>query len=67
VLVSRHNDSNSATIERGSEHADVEMDGPNSLPLSDDGLKIEAPRQPIVTRKAKAAVKLRRTCPAASR
>jgi hypothetical protein len=67
MLVLGHDDSNTGTIKRGSEQTDVEVHGPNSLPLSDDGLKIVASRQAIATRKAKAAVTLRRTCPAASR
>jgi hypothetical protein len=35
-MVSRHNDSDSWMVERGSENPDVEMDGPDSLPLSID-------------------------------
>ena len=62
MLVARHHDSNTGKSERGSEHACVEMHGPNSLPLSNDGLKVTAPRQSVATRKTKAAVRLLRIC-----
>jgi hypothetical protein len=51
--------------ERGSENADVEMCGPNSLPLSNDSLYVEAPRQTFATRKSEDVVRRRRTCWAA--
>lgn len=38
VLVKRNDDSNTRKSERGSEDASIEMHGPNSLPLSNDGL-----------------------------
>jgi hypothetical protein len=52
MFVARHNDSDSRKRERGSEDAHVEMRGPNSLPLANDGLNVEAFRESIATRKA---------------
>jgi hypothetical protein len=48
--------------ERGSEGSDVEMHGPNSLPLSNDSLQVEAPRQSVATRKSEALIRRLRTC-----
>lgn len=62
VLMSRNHETDSGMIERGSDGADVEVDGPDSLPLSNDGLQIGSPRQPIVTRKSKILVMRRRIC-----
>ncbi len=38
MLMLWHHDSDARMIERGSEDPDVEMPGPDSLPLSNDGL-----------------------------
>jgi hypothetical protein len=38
VLMTRHDDSDARKSERGSENPHVEVHGPNSLPLSNDGL-----------------------------
>lgn len=38
VLMTRHDDSDTRKSERGSENPHVEVHGPNSLPLSNDGL-----------------------------
>jgi hypothetical protein len=38
VLVSGDHDPNAGKAKRGSEDSDIEMRGPNSLPLSNDGL-----------------------------
>jgi hypothetical protein len=65
MLVSRHDDANARNAERGSEDPDIEMYGPNSLPLSNDGLKILRARQPLATREPKAVVTRLRTCLAA--
>jgi hypothetical protein len=62
VLMTRHHNSDPRTAERGSEDPDIEMDGPKSLPLSNDGLYVEAPRQPVATRETKAVVTRLRTC-----
>jgi hypothetical protein len=52
VFVTRNHDSYSRKCERGSEDAHVEMRCPNSLPLANDGLNVEAFRQSVATRKA---------------
>jgi hypothetical protein len=62
VLVARHDDSNARRAKRGSEDADIEMYGPNSLPLSNDSLYLEAPRQLVATRKTKTVVMRLRIC-----
>jgi len=38
MLVARHDDPDTRKLERGSEDAHIEVRGPNSLPLSKDGL-----------------------------
>jgi hypothetical protein len=62
VLVTRHDNPDSRRAERGSEDPDIEMCGPNSLPLSNDGLNVGTPRQLVATRKTKTVVRPRRTC-----
>jgi hypothetical protein len=62
VFVTRNHDSNSRKCERGSEDAHVEVCCPNSLPLANDGLNVEAFRQSVTTRKAKTVVTRLRTC-----
>ena len=62
VFVTRNHDPYSRKRERGSEDAHVEMRGPNSLPLTNDGLNVEAFRQSVATRKAKTVVTRLRTC-----
>ena len=52
MAVARHDNPDSRKCERGSEDTHVEVCGPDSLPLTKDGLYIEAPRQSIATRKA---------------
>ena len=62
VLVTRNHDPDSRMTKRGSEDADIEIRGPNSLPLSDDILDVGASRQSLPARKAEAAVRRLRTC-----
>jgi hypothetical protein len=62
VLMTRHDDADAWTCERGSEDSHVEMRSPNSLPLANYRLDVFAPRQSIATRKSKAAVRRLRTC-----
>jgi len=62
VLMARHHDSDTRRSERGSEDPDIEMHGPNSLPLSNDGLDVDTPRQSVATRESKAVVRRLRTC-----
>jgi hypothetical protein len=62
VLMTRHHDPDARRAERGSEDPDIEMHGPDSLPLSNDGLYVRAPRQLVATRKSKAVVRRPRTC-----
>ena len=62
VLMTRHDDSDARRSKRGSEDPDIEMHGPNSLPLSNDGLDVDTPRQPVATRESKAIVRRLRTC-----
>jgi hypothetical protein len=38
VLVPRHDDADARELERGSGGSDVQMHGPNALPLANDGL-----------------------------
>jgi hypothetical protein len=38
MLMPRHDDPNTGKPERGSENSRIEVHGPNSLPLSNDGL-----------------------------
>lgn len=62
MMMARHDDPDARESKRGSENPDIEMHGPNSLPLSNDGLNILAPRQSLATRKRKAVVTRLRTC-----
>src|SRR5215472_5744459 len=62
VLMSRNNDPDARKAKRGSEDSGIEMHRPNSLPLSNDGLNISAPHQPVAARKAKAAARRLRIC-----
>lgn len=62
VLVKRDHDADARNAERGSKDSDIEMNGPNSLPLSNDGLNIRTPRQPMPPRKVEAVVRRPRTC-----
>jgi hypothetical protein len=62
MSVPRNHDSNTRMRERGSEGSDIEVRGPNSLPLSNNGLQVAAPRQSVATRKSKARVRRLRTC-----
>lgn len=55
MLMPRHDDADPRELERGSGGSDVQMHGPNALPLANDGLEIEAPRQAMTTRKSKLA------------
>jgi hypothetical protein len=68
LLMTRDDESNAGMAKRGREHADVEMRGPDSLPLFDDCLYFASARQPQTARKADATgrVRRRRTCPEAS-
>ena len=51
MLMTRHHDPNARRGKRGSEDPDIEVHGPNSLPLSNDSLNVLAPRQSLPTRK----------------
>jgi hypothetical protein len=62
TLVARNDNTHTWKFERGSDDPDIEMHGPNPLPLSYDGLYVGAPRQSIPTRKRKSAVMRLRTC-----
>lgn len=62
MLMPRHDDSYTRRGERGGDYPDIEMRGPNSLPLSYDGLYVEASRQPVATRKTKSVAMRLRTC-----
>jgi hypothetical protein len=62
VLVTRHDDPDARRTKRGSTDPDIEVHGPNSLPLSNDSLNIEASRQPVAARKSEAVVTRLRTC-----
>ncbi len=57
VLMLRHDDSDARMIERGSKYPDVEVRGPDSLPLSNDGQYVATPREPERTRKSEAVVR----------
>jgi hypothetical protein len=65
MLMTRHDDPDARKTERGSVDPDIEIRGPDSLPLSKDGLYVEAPREPMLARKAEAVVTRLRTCLAA--
>lgn len=65
LAVSRHDDAYARMRQRGSEDSDIEMHGPNSLPLSYDRLQIGSPGQPFATWERKAFATRRRTCSAA--
>jgi hypothetical protein len=60
-LLQRDDEAHSRTRERGSAHPDVEVRGPDSLPLSNDALKIGRPREAIAPRKTE-PVRRPRTC-----
>ena len=60
VLMLRHDDSDARMIERGSTYPDVEVRGPDSLPLSNDGQYVATPREPERTRKSEAVVRRQR-------
>lgn len=62
VLMPRNDDPDARKAERGSEDSGVEMHRPNSLPLSNDGLNINAPRQSVAARKSKTAARRLRIC-----
>jgi hypothetical protein len=62
VLMPRNDDPDARKAERGSEDSGVEMHRPNSLPLSNDGLNISAPRQSVAARKPKTAARRLRIC-----
>jgi len=60
--VARNDNPNARMSKRGSEGSDIEVHGPNSLPLSNNSLQIESPRQSVATRKSEARVRRLRTC-----
>lgn len=60
VLVPRNHDRDPRMTERGSEDPDIEVRGPNPLPLSNDTLNVGASRQSLPARKAEAAPAVRR-------
>jgi hypothetical protein len=62
MLMPRHDDPDTRRAKSGGDDPDIEMRGPNSLPLSNDGLYIEASRQPVATRKTKSVAMRLRTC-----
>jgi len=53
--MARNDDADARKAKRGSEDSGIEMRRPNSLPLSNDGLNVSAPRQSVAARKTKAA------------
>ena len=53
MAILRDDEPDTAVITRGSDHADVEMGGPESLPLSRDGLYVRSSREAMPARKAK--------------
>src|SRR4051812_48325534 len=75
VLVLRHDEADPRsparwTRERGSGRPDLEVRGPDALPLSCDALQLRAPRDACATRKAErrlGRLRLRRTCPGCGR
>jgi hypothetical protein len=62
VLVPGHDDADARSAKRGSENPDVEVHGPNSLPLLNDGLYVRTSRESVSTRKSKAVARRLRTC-----
>lgn len=70
LLMAWHDDTDPRMRERGREHADVEVRGANSPPLSNHFLNIEASRETRLARKSEAVpappslVRRRRTCSA---
>ena len=63
-LVPRHDDADprARARQRGSDGPDLEVPGPDALPLSPDLLEIGVPRQPPAARKAPRLRRRRRTC-----
>lgn len=55
VLVLRHDESDPRMAKRGSKHPDVEVLGPDSPPLSNDGQYVATPREPERARITEAA------------
>ena len=62
ALMPRHHQPDPRTRERGSGRSDIEMHGPNALPLPNNSLQIVAPRQSSLTREPELALTPRRTC-----
>ena len=62
VLMPRYNDTNARRVKGGSEDPHIEMHGPDTLPLANDGLYVEASRQPVATRISEPVVTRLRTC-----
>ena len=67
LMMTRDDDGDTRMSERGSDYPDIEVPGPDSLPLSNDSLNLGASRQPARTRKPESVVRRRRTCPGAGR
>jgi hypothetical protein len=65
MLMARHNDSDARKTERGSMDPDIEIRGPDTLPLSNDCLYVDSPREAMLARKTEAVVTRLRTCLAA--
>lgn len=75
VSVARHDQADARSCagrmrERGSDDPDVEVSGPNALPLSRNALQLGAPRDSCLLRKAERRLgrpRLPRTCPECGR
>ena len=65
MLMTRHNDPDTRKAKRGSVDPDIEIRGPDTLPLSNDCLYVSAPRETMLARKTEAVVTRLRTCLAA--
>ena len=65
MLMTRHNDPDARKTEWGSVDPDIEIHGPDALPLSNDCLYVEAPRETMLARETEAVVTRLRTCLAA--
>jgi hypothetical protein len=62
VPMARDDDAHAWMSERGIEHADVEVHGPDSLPLFNGRFQVGSARQSIPTRETESVVMRRRTC-----
>jgi hypothetical protein len=65
VMMTRHDDPDARKTKRGSVDPDIEMHGPDSLPLSKDDLYVGPPRETMLPRETIAVLTRLRTCLAA--